>query len=88
MFEVKDVSGKILEVGDTVAFCIGGRGTVMRLGVVKKLTDKSVVLDVPENRLTYNDETRRYDKVVVVDTKVVRPHAAVSKVFNVEVSNV
>lgn len=84
MLEVKDVSGKILEVGDEVAFCIGGSGTVMRVGVINKITEKSVILGVVDARHTYNEATRRYDKVVLVEAKVIRAHDSVSKIFEGE----
>lgn len=84
MLEVKDVSGKILEVGDKVAFCIGGSGTVMRVGVINKITDKSVILGVAATRHTYNEATGRYDKVVRVEDKVIRAHDSVSKIFEGE----
>lgn len=84
MLEVKDVSGKVLQVGDDVAFCIGGSGTVMRISVINKITDKSVILSVDDYRNTYNQETGKYDKVVLVKEKVIRAHNAVSKIFKGE----
>lgn len=79
---MKDVSGQTLQVGDKIAFCLGGRGTQMRVGVVDRMTTKSVIIVTKEGRHAFNEETRRWDKLVVVDVEVIRAFDAVSKIIN------
>lgn len=80
MSEVKDVSGKVLNIGDTVAFCAGGRGTDMRLGKVGRMTGKSVIILIKEARQRYNSKTCRWDLTEIVDVEVIRAFGSVCKV--------
>jgi len=40
-----DVAGKIIEVGDTVAFCVAGRSSDMRLGKVMSIMKKQCSIE-------------------------------------------
>lgn len=73
----KDVSGKELNVGDTVAYCLGGKGTQMRTGKVLRMTAKSVIISAKEVRHRWNG--KGYDEVFE-DVEVIRAFDAVSKV--------
>ncbi|QYW06661.1 hypothetical protein uav_130 [Pseudomonas phage UAVern] len=75
MSEAKDVSGKVLNVGDKVAYCLGGKGTVMRVGEVLRMTAKSVIIGGSELRYNW---TARQHQMEVVET--IRAFDAVSKV--------
>lgn len=44
----KDVSGKVLELGDKVAFCSAGRSSDMRIGEVVRITPKQVEIAHPK----------------------------------------
>lgn len=74
---VKDVSGKDLNVGDTVAYCLGGKGTQMRTGKVLRMTGKSVIIAAKETRWMWNG--KGYDERLE-DSEVIRAFDAVSKV--------
>lgn len=73
----KDVSGKELNVGDTVAYCLGGKGTQMRTGVVLRMTGKSVIIAAKD--LRYRWDGRGYTEFTD-DVEVIRAFDAVSKV--------
>lgn len=80
MSEAKDVTGKVLNIGDKVAYCAGGRGTDMRIGEVGRMTAKSVIILTKEERHRYNSSTRRWDILEIVDVEVIRAFASVCKV--------
>lgn len=77
---MKDVSGKELNVGDTVAYCLGGKGTAMRTGKVLRITAKSVIIAAKDTRYKWNGI--RYDKTLE-EVEVIRAFDAVSKVEGV-----
>lgn len=85
MSEFKDVAGQPLAVGDKVAYCISGRGTVMRIGIIDRLTAKSVAITTEEVRFMYNATTRKWDIPEKYTGEVFRLPDAVAKVFPVEV---
>jgi len=58
-----DVDGKLLQVGDRVAFCLGGKGTEMRLGEVIKVTAKQVLI---QHRGKNQTTARAFDAVAKV----------------------
>lgn len=63
VFAPLDVIGKELAIGDRVAFCLGGTGTVMRTGTVIKFTKKQVLIQHSgQNSATY----RHFDSVAKV----------------------
>lgn len=78
-----DVSGHQLAVGDNVAYCLGGKGTVMRVGEVLRMTAKSVIIQGSEMRYTWINGGYKHELTTV---EVVRAFDAVSKVFPVEVA--
>lgn len=73
---MKDVSGQELNVGDKVAYCIGGRGTVMRVGTVLRMTAKSVIIEGTEPKFTWDGNTWTADGLV----DVIRAFDAVSRI--------
>lgn len=77
-----DVSGKQLAVGDDVAYCLGGKGTQMRVGTVLRMTAKSVIIEGSEMRYTWNNGGYKHEMQTV---EVIRAFDAVSKVFESEV---
>lgn len=80
-----DVSGHQLAVGDNVAYCLGGKGTVMRVGEVLRMTAKSVIISGSEMRYTWTGSKTGY-KHELVQVEVIRAFDSVSKVFPVEVA--
>lgn len=58
-----DVDGKMLQIGDRVAFCLGGTGTVMKLGEVIKVTAKQVLI---QHRGSNQTTQRAFDAVAKI----------------------
>lgn len=79
MVNAVDVSGRFLQVGDEVAFCLGGRGTEMRVGEVTKITAKSVIIETMQLVYCYTEKQHVFRGV-----NTTRAHGAVSKVFRAE----
>lgn len=78
MSEAIDVSGHKLFVGDDVAYCLGGKGTQMRVGKVLRMTTKSVIISGSEMRYRWNGDSY-CQQLTAIET--IRAFDAVSKVF-------
>jgi hypothetical protein len=78
---MKDVSGKTLAVGDDVAYCLGGKGTQMRVGEVLRMTAKSVIIAGSEMRYVWNNGGYKHEMQTI---ETVRAFDAVSKIYKGE----
>lgn len=78
---MKDVSGQLLAIGDKVAYCLGGKGTQMRVSPVLRITAKSVILEGNEMRYIWSGKAY-VEKMEHVE--VIRAFDAVSKIINQE----
>jgi len=75
---VVDVSGQALAVGDKVAYCLGGKGTQMRVGEVLRMTTKSVIISGSEMRYQWADGKYNH---VLTPVETVRAFDAVSRII-------
>lgn len=81
MTEPVDVSGHKLTVGDYVAYCLGGKGTQMRVGEVLRMTAKSVIIKGSEMQYKWTGRETGYSHELV-EIEVIRAFDSVSKVFH------
>lgn len=64
---IRDVSGKTLTIGDTVAFCMAGTASTMRTGKIIRFTKKQV--EIEHAPFGYYDTTitkRNFDCVALI----------------------
>lgn len=84
MSEFKDVSGHTLNVGDQVAYCLGGKGTEMRVGEVLRMTTKSVIISGSAMQHRWNGHVWVQE---IVPKETIRAFDAVSKVAPLKEEN-
>lgn len=61
-----DITGKELEVGQRVAYCMAGQSQNMRLALVLKVLPKTVELDGPRSKYSTTNVRRAHTAVAVV----------------------
>lgn len=74
-----DVAGKVLSVGDSVAYCMAGKSSDMRVGPITRLTKKQVVLEYPEEGSVWDSKQQKYVPAII-QRKVMRDFSNVAKV--------
>jgi len=74
---MKDVSGQELAVGDKVAYCLGGKGTQMRVGEILRMTAKSVIISGSEMQHKWNGKSYDHQLTAI---EVIRAFDAVSRI--------
>jgi hypothetical protein len=77
---MKDVSGQTLAVGDKVAYCLGGKGTQMRVGEILRITAKSVIIAGSEMRYVWTGSSTGY-KHELQTIETIRAFDAVSRII-------
>lgn len=68
---MKDIAGKKIKLGDKVAFAHGQRHA-LHIGVVTAILPKTVRVVEKQPRERWNQETRKYDLVEMVDVEYLR----------------
>lgn len=74
-----DIAGKVIDIGDTVAFCTAGKSSDMRIGKVIRITPKQVEILHSENVHTWDTTLKNY-VYGLVDKKTLRHSNNVAKV--------